>query len=48
MTTVFLNLVLRALMTNQLELAFDVKSIGHPGARVVFLNAKFDFVSSLM
>lgn len=38
--TVFLNIVLQALMTNQLELAFDIKSICHLGAGVIFLKTK--------
>lgn len=46
--TVFLNVVLQALMTHQLELAFDVKSICHLGACVIFLKTKSDGVSSLM
>lgn len=45
--TVFLHAVLQALMTSQSELAFDIKSICHLGACVIFLKTKFDCVFSL-
>lgn len=44
---VFLSIVFPALMTNQLELAFDTKSVCHLGAHVIFLKMKCNCVSSL-
>lgn len=45
---VFLSIVLPALMTDQLELAFDIKSICQLGAHVIFLKTKSNCVSSLV